>query len=47
MDRGVHEEALAVHQANLPGIGVENPERFYPYGSLAPQVLGIVGQRRY
>lgn len=38
------EEALAVHQANLPGIGVvENPERFYPYGSLAPQVLGIVG----
>lgn len=38
------EETLAVHQANLPGIGVvENPERFYPYGSLAPQVLGIVG----
>ena len=35
---------MAVHQANLPGIGVvENPERFYPYGSLAPQVLGIVG----
>lgn len=42
--RVTNEEAMAVHQANLPGIGVvENPERFYPYGSLAPQVLGIVG----
>lgn len=38
------EEALAVHRANLPGVGVvDNPERYYPYGSIAPQVLGIVG----
>lgn len=39
-----NEEAMAVHKANLRGIGVvDNPERFYPYGSIAPQVLGIVG----
>lgn len=39
-----NEEALEIHKAKLPGIGiVDNPERFYPYGSVAPQVLGIVG----
>ncbi len=39
-----NEEATAVHRLNLPGVGVvDNPERFYPYGSIAPQVLGIVG----
>lgn len=38
------ENAQAILELNLPGIGViENPERFYPYGSVAPQVLGIVG----
>ncbi len=39
-----NEVALEIHQANLPGIGViDNPERYYPYGSVAPQVLGFVG----
>lgn len=37
-------EAQAILKLDLPGVGiVENPERFYPYGSIAPQVLGIVG----
>jgi len=34
----------SVLEADLPGIGVvENPVRSYPSGSIAPQVLGIVG----
>ena len=38
------EEARQIITLNLPGIGVvENSERFYPYGSVAPQVLGFVG----
>lgn len=38
------EEARQIVILNLPGIGVvENSERFYPYGSVAPQVLGFVG----
>ncbi|NLY10818.1 MAG: PASTA domain-containing protein [Firmicutes bacterium] len=38
------EVARKIIALDLPGIGVvENPERFYPYGSVAPQVLGIVG----
>ncbi len=37
-------EAQAILSLELPGIGVvENPERFYPYGSIAPQILGLVG----
>lgn len=39
-----NEEAQEIHKAKLAGIGiVDNPERYYPYGSVAPQVLGIVG----
>ncbi len=38
------EETRAVLQANLPGVGVvDSSERIYPYGSVAPQVLGFVG----
>lgn len=38
------DEVLEIHRADLPGVGVvDNPTRFYPYGSIAPQVLGIVG----
>ncbi|MDI3280084.1 MAG: penicillin-binding transpeptidase domain-containing protein [Bacillota bacterium] len=38
------EEARAIREAALPGIGlVENPQRFYPNGTLAAQVLGIAG----
>lgn len=38
------DEVLQIHEARLKGIGVvENPERYYPYGSIAPQVLGLVG----
>ncbi|MGI6038049.1 MAG: penicillin-binding transpeptidase domain-containing protein [Limnochordia bacterium] len=37
-------EAQAVYDLELAGIGVvENPVRHYPMGSIAPQVLGIVG----
>ena len=38
------EEAEAVIKAGLPGVGVvDSSERVYPYGSVAPQVLGFVG----
>ncbi|MGE5552446.1 MAG: penicillin-binding transpeptidase domain-containing protein [Betaproteobacteria bacterium] len=38
------EQARAVREANLPGVGVvENPQRFYPNHALASQVLGIAG----
>ncbi len=38
------EETEAVIRANLPGVGVvDSSERVYPYGSVAPQVLGFVG----
>lgn len=38
------EEVLQIYEQGLAGVGVvDNPERFYPYGSLAPQVLGFVG----
>ncbi|MCK9221958.1 MAG: penicillin-binding transpeptidase domain-containing protein [Limnochordia bacterium] len=38
------EEVLSVRSLDLPGIGiVENPVRYYPDGTIAPQVLGIVG----
>ena len=36
--------ARAVRALNLPGIGlVERPQRYYPHGKLAAQVLGIAG----
>lgn len=39
-----NQEAREILKLGLAGVGVvENPERFYPYGSVAPQVLGIVG----
>lgn len=42
--KAADEEARQIVTLNLPGIGVvENSERFYPYGSVAPQVLGFVG----
>ena len=38
------EDARAVITARLPGIGVvPSSTRIYPYGSVAPQVLGFVG----
>ncbi|HHT43650.1 MAG TPA: PASTA domain-containing protein [Firmicutes bacterium] len=38
------QEARAIMAANLPGIGVvPSSTRVYPYGSIAPQVLGFVG----
>lgn len=38
------DEARETRRMNLPGIGVvENPQRFYPNGSLAASVLGIAG----
>jgi stage V sporulation protein D (sporulation-specific penicillin-binding protein) len=38
------EQAKAVREADLPGVGVvENPQRFYPNRSLASQVIGIAG----
>ncbi len=38
------DQARAVRQADLPGVGVvENPQRFYPNHTLAAQVLGIAG----
>lgn len=38
------EQARAVREANLPGVGVvENPQRFYPNHSLAAQLIGIAG----
>ncbi|BAS27712.1 penicillin-binding transpeptidase domain-containing protein [Limnochorda pilosa] len=38
------EQAEAVRRARLPGIYlVERPQRYYPHGSLAAQVLGIAG----
>lgn len=38
------EETEAVIRTNLPGVGVvDSSERIYPYGSVAPQVLGFVG----
>lgn len=38
------EETQAIVKANLPGVGVvDSSERIYPYGSVAPQVLGFVG----
>lgn len=38
------QEAMAIIAANLPGIGiVPSSTRIYPYGSVAPQVLGFVG----
>ncbi len=38
------EEARSVRYLGLPGIGVvENPQRYYPNGSLAAQVIGISG----
>jgi len=37
-------EVTLVRSLDLPGIGiVENPVRYYPDGTIAPQVLGIVG----
>ncbi len=38
------DEASAIQQLGLPGIGViPTSTRIYPYGSVAPQVLGFVG----
>ncbi|NMB46291.1 MAG: PASTA domain-containing protein [Firmicutes bacterium] len=38
------ETARAIRKADLPGIGlVERPQRYYPHGELAAQVLGIAG----
>jgi stage V sporulation protein D (sporulation-specific penicillin-binding protein) len=38
------ETARAVRSLDLPGIGlVERPQRYYPHGELAAQVLGIAG----
>ncbi|MGI6034558.1 MAG: penicillin-binding transpeptidase domain-containing protein [Limnochordia bacterium] len=38
------EEARRVTELELPGIGVvDNPVRSYPMGSIAPQILGLVG----
>lgn len=38
------QEARAIIAADLPGIGVvPSSTRIYPYGSVAPQVLGFVG----
>lgn len=38
------DEAREIRKMNLPGIGVvENPQRFYPNGSLAASILGIAG----
>lgn len=38
------QEAAAIIAADLPGIGVvPSSTRVYPYGSIAPQVLGFVG----
>ena len=39
-----NETARAIRALDLPGIGlVERPQRYYPHGTLAAQVLGIAG----